>query len=204
MTYQEEKKAEAVKIKELNQKLIEVLKILKIGGIETSKEYLRIKSENIYFNSSASNKWIINVSGNYPRNVKNEYITVYEKTLNGRVNYDWQPDWTWKELRPQSINISSEKTAEQIAKDINRRFLPDYNKRLTLVNEKIQEEKNYQYQSEASLDYIIGRKPTEDEAQRKEVSFYHITGNLGKIEARGNNINIEISDLTKETAKENF
>ena len=48
----------------------------------------------------------------------------------------------YKETRV-SINVSAEKTAEQIAKDITRRILPEYLRQLAAINESIAKTENY-------------------------------------------------------------
>lgn len=73
------------------------------------------------------------ISGITPRGKDRQYVRVYEQ----RTDANGNAIGGWDEFTFSSITVSAKKTAEQIANDIIRRFLPDYLKALRLVKERI-------------------------------------------------------------------
>ena len=203
--YEKEKAERQAKAAELTKKLEKVIELL---GQKVDREReadawdARASSDKIYLHASEYGKWRVNVSGVFPRDKDGRYVTVYmpvTKTRGDGSTYE-----SSKELRPSSITISSDKTAEQIAKDIKARFMPEYEKRLALVLERLQEARNYQDNCEQTLTVAIGRTLTAEEAKNREVDFYHITGHLGEIKASEKTIDLQVSDITPEQAHQIF
>jgi len=98
------------------------------------------------------NKNKIYVSGIFPRDSKNNY---YEHAIS--------------ETDYKSINISMDKTNEQIVKDINRRFMTGYREALSVVLERIANyEARYNKIKQATIKAgdIIGIKPENDDKIR--------------------------------------
>lgn len=82
-----------------------------------------------------------------------------------------------------SISCSLSKTAEQLAADIKRRFLPEYEKNLALVRERNAATENYQAGMLANLALVLGRPATDDEERDGRTSFRGIS--LGEVWGKG-------------------
>lgn len=208
MAYDAERKAEIEKCKALNAKFRLVLAELKLTEVKKEKdEYYHtanIEGENvlgeaIYLSANAYGKWRINVSGVYPRGREGEYLTVYKQVH--KIRSDGSEYSGWDEVKSESITVSSDKTPAQIARDIERRFMPAYRERLRLCIAKLNEQIDYQSESETTLEKALGRRLTPEEAKRREYSFYHESGHLGHVKASGKRIDLEISEINADQAR---
>jgi hypothetical protein len=102
-------------------------------------------------------------SGVYPRNVDGSYCDIPEYVNGSKVP-------------APSIAFSISKTPEAIAKDIQRRFLPEYIARLAKVRARIAEGNDYDTRTNATLAAILGRSPDDHERNKRAASV-----DLGKL-----------------------
>jgi hypothetical protein len=94
----------------------------------------------------------VHVSGVYPRDAKGQYIDVYN-TEPGQYGKIYGPN----------IKLSPDKTAEQIATNIKRRFIPDYAAHLAKVMERVNANNDYESTTAAVLELLKGASLTEYE-----------------------------------------
>jgi len=91
----------------------------------------------IYGSSGWAKAGQLNIFGDYPR------------TKDGRLAHS----------AAASINVSEKKTAEQISKDIARRFLPEYRATLQKAIEQIQDIDDREAKARADIDRMIAEIP---------------------------------------------
>jgi hypothetical protein len=107
-------------------------------------EHKNIKGASLIFGYDHKKKTIA-VMGSYPRGVKGE-ILLYNS------NYGTNPQQEY----PASINVSIKKTAEQIAKDIERRFMGDHDKAIKLALTRLDKQTRKQNSRETLLAELAG------------------------------------------------
>lgn len=189
LSYDEQQKIEIEKATEIRAKVVAVFKLL---GLKVNKQNevcswrVNEKAEKddvqLYVSSSKFEKWRVTISGGFPRTAKGEYIRPYK--------YD---------ERPHEITVSGEKTPEQIAKDIENRFMPRYRELLANVKKQIESADNYMYTTKKTL-RALGRSVDEAEEDSKE---FHVSfkGGYGHVKASGENVSINLTSLDVQTAK---
>jgi hypothetical protein len=128
----------------------------------------------------------IKVSGSYPHDC-HSYLSNYN-------------------LKNPSINCSQDKTPEQIAKDIQRRFLPDYLEDLQKV---IEINKNTQKQADAKYLVIktiadsLGIEPKKDHTNEYILPIWNVLSGLDKLEVSHDGTRIDLKlELTLEQTLE--
>lgn len=110
-------------------------------------------NESLHFSSGGYLlKDRIKISGNFPRARKGEYFDPY---VPGEKRHE--------------ITVSIRKTPEQIARDIERRFLPHYQELLKKVLERIARMDEYDGICARNLERVKGKKPTEEEKEKKRL-----------------------------------
>lgn len=114
------------------------------------------------------NKSSIRISSSYPRDARGQY-TAYEMEI--------------------SINVVETKTADQIAKDIQRRFLPQHRINLAVVQEKIRQSNKYMSDRLANITQIADHFGWELSGQDQETIYCPIDG-VYRIEAL-NDMNVK-------------
>ena len=139
--------------------------------------------ESLYFTSCGYPlKDRIAISGNFPRTDKGERIDPYE----------------YNEERHE-ISVSIAKTPEQIARDIERRFLPRYRELLRRVKEKVAQSNEYAVACARNLERIKGGKLTEEE---EKGYIMHLSGEIfGEIRVHGETVRIELHSVPIEAAQ---
>jgi hypothetical protein len=176
---------------ELNLKLDKAFSILGFKRKPNDeKPFERISSKyingdmSLYVSTSGYEKWKIRISGDYPRNWKNEYIRPYD----------------YNEKASDSINVSHEKTADQIAKDIERRLMPEYKIRLAKVQKLNKSSNDYQNNSIKLLEELKGFPADKYETENRKFSLHMETG-FCSIDVHGNEVSLDIHSVSGETAK---
>lgn len=84
------------------------------------------------------NKKHFHFSGQYPRTKKGEYVRPYG----------------YGETPADSINVSRDKTPEQIAKDVTRRLLPEYKTRLEKVRAQVADYDGYHESQQTAIQTV--------------------------------------------------
>lgn len=215
-TMEQEREARIEKIQALEKRLQGIVR--KLGGTvvapnepNTWNANVESKAGNEGFDLSVGNYragWDrVSVSGNYPRGPKGEWVdaSYYDQTLrNGSGG--------WVKLDDPKITISLAKTDEQIAAEIERRFLPGYRARLKLVLERIDATKKYEDSISSNLEAlrkaIIPDKGLTDWSRgRREITEYlreddEAVGNQIRLEAKAlsDSAELKISNLKIEEA----
>lgn len=189
-TFDEKIDDEKVKAAQLKLKARAVLKALGLKpGKDTDELSFQVretggagnKSVNIF--TSKYEKWRFNISGYYPRAKNGEYI---------RPN-------DYNESLP-SITVSSDKSVEQIVKDIKSRFMPSYEALLEKALAKIKSADDYEDLTLASMKAIKGKSLSEDETQRK-VLYLQGYDHISSIPVSGDSVKLELYSVPLETAK---
>ncbi len=127
------------------------------------------------------------VSGIYPRNAKGEQISV-------RKYSDGEP-------HEPVIYMAKTKNAESIAREIARRFLPDYEKRLAVVRDRV----------EADNGYLAKQQETRSRMERAGVRFYEHSPETGstsvtdrgyacKVQVNSDTVNLDLRSVPTEVA----
>lgn len=202
--YDAERAAGIEKIAAIEAKFNAVAKILKLNVTKHEPEAHPFRavlwSNTLFMEASAYGKWRINVHGQYPHYARNGgHVTVYAPVTKKR--WDGTEYASTDELHDASISISSDKTPEQIAQDIQRRFMPAYEKRLALVLERIKENDEYYQSGCETLSAVLGRKVTADEAKNRAYQFYETDGCSGNIKVSRGGVEINVDYLSIEAAK---
>ena len=184
----EEERARNEKTKSLIGRISEIL------GFTLEKEknddwsYVSINAtkgeESIHFASGSYHmKDRIRVSGDFPKTEKGERVDPYR----------------YGEKRHE-ITVSALKSAEQIAKDIERRFLPRYRELLKRAIEIVNQSNDYAGKCAENLQLIKGGAPTEEEL--KDSALRVEEGPIyGEIRVRAEEATVELRSVPVETAE---
>jgi hypothetical protein len=145
------------------------------------------------------------INGVTPRGKDRQYVRVYEQGADGSG---------WTEFRFSSISVATKRGAEAIAKEITRRFLPDYLKAVSLTLERIARDENFEVQRlanlqacAATLNEVITPPYGHNTRIEDRTEFSHYFGaNCSGIrvecKASANDVDLKIENLTVEQAKE--
>ena len=211
LEYEARREAEKAKEAEVKAKLVKVAEILKQPVAKEDKDNLYdCRVSTPFFNLSFSagyGKQRVNVRGNYPRNADGSYVGDVWYTQEEREARKAKgiPEVNYGKVECPSITISAEKDAEQIAKDIQRRFLPDYLDYRKRLQERIDDTNDYQSVTKKSLESLKkGGKLTEYEIKEKKFDGYvgkDSTGVRYEVKASREEISVELSNLSVEQAK---
>jgi hypothetical protein len=212
MDYEKQREVEHARNAEIRAKIEKAGEILKFKAEkpdENSKFDCRVYLNNeageklyIYFSAGYGNKRV-NVSGVYPRNADGSYAGDVYYTLEerakgiGQANYGQVPHPT--------ITISPDKTPEQIARDIEKRFLPDYRDYRARVQAVVDAHNDYESTTAASLLAVKGAQLTEYEARERKFSAYAVpeeySGARYEVKASQKEIDIDIHNITIDQAR---
>lgn len=165
----------------------------------------RIWTDKIWISFSASyGDKRIHVSGIYPRDCNNSYIDVYIYDKEARANEKFLKFYDYGKVQSPSITISKDKTPEQIANDITKRFMPAYNRYLELVNKKININNDYESKTRKTLELLAGRPLTEYEKKEHKLSIdgkkFQEYEARADVNASREDVTLEIHNLTPEIA----
>ncbi len=95
------------------------------------------------------------------------------------------------------------KTAEQIATEVNRRFIPAYKAYWTAAKQQADQTDTHEDNTLAALELVKGSPLDDYEKQKRELSsdMFKREGLYGKIKASGNDISMEIRYVTPQQAR---
>lgn len=129
----------------------------------------------------------LHVSGSYPKGLEGGYVRP--------TNYN--------EAANDEINVSTDKTADQIAKDITRRLLPRVEELTKRVREKVKLEKEYRGTIAENVAMLKGKPATEAETRNQSLNIHEIVGGdaYGEIKVYDNSVNIDVHGLTLKQAQ---
>lgn len=122
------------------------------------------------------------ITGSYPRTRRGEYISYG--------------------INKVEITVTNKKTAEQVVKDIERRFMPDYMVELNKVIKQVEDDNDYHDSRESMLTELKGSKLDDYEEKNGEFSISSTYGVWGTVKAYRDNVTIELRDLTVKQAKQ--
>ena len=184
--YEERIRIENEKASEIREKINKAMTILGFTEIKNDeRQFGRVHQGyekgdmKLYGSCSSYGKWRIEISCSYPRDCKGEYIRPYD----------------YNETAKDSITVSSDKSPEQIAKDIERRLMPEYKDRLAKVKEKIRHYDDYHNSTISTLTDLKGFAPDEWEIRNKSFSLRGIKG-YGTVKVSGSEASIELSYMS--------
>ena len=188
--YAREKKEEKEFYDQTRALISHVCKILKFVPIKREDDsshhvYMDAvhESESLHFVSgSYETKGRIRISGNFPRTEKGEYIDPYD----------------YREKRHE-ITVSIDKSPEQIAGDIERRFLPRYRDLLARVIERVNKTNELMRACANNIELLKGTPATDEE---KKNHAFSISGDIwGQVSVSENDARIELHSIPIEKAK---
>lgn len=213
MTYDYEKQREIERARnaEVRAKLVKVAEILKQTVIEPKEENqydCRVETDVLYLTFSAGyGKHRVSVSGKYPRSADGSYVGDIWYTVEERDARKAQgiADDSYGRVSQPSITISPDKTAEQIAKDIQRRLLPDVLDYKRRVQERIDSTNDYESTTTKALETLKGSQLTDYE--KKEHRFYGYSkknseGFRYEVKASRKEVDVELHNITVEQAEQ--
>ncbi len=162
------------------QKVADILGYEMTVPEESYNNQAELKKDNIWIhirNGGYQNQNKITISGSYPRDCHNQYNSYGSKNL--------------------AIGCSQDKTPEQIARDIQKRFLPDYMADLQKVietNKIIQESADTKYHTIKALADFLGISPKKDHNNEYSLSVWQALKGLNKLEVSydGTRINLNL------------
>lgn len=215
-----EEHAQAV---EVEARVLTALEIIKQKPEKQDQDRLKdyydftVWTENlrVHFSASYGDKRI-HISGVYPRDNKEGYITLYfsyeerEAVKNGGKFPDGLKEYGYGRIQAPEITISADATPEVIARNIAKRFMPSYNAYLARVKDVIKKNNDYNDTTEKTLEDIKGEELTPYEIETKSVSvdFEKLPGQeysaRAHVKVSREDVTIELHNMTKEVTKEIF
>ena len=210
--YDIKREAEKERDAEVRAKLVKVAEILKQPVKKEDDEYnrydCRVSTPDLFLTFSAGyGDKRVHVSGNYPKNADGGYIGDVWYTTEERETRKAKglTDTNYGKVECPRITISADKTAEQIAKDIQRRFIPDYQDYRRRVQERIDATNDYESTTAKSLETLKGSQLTDYE--KKEHKFYgyakkNSEGFRYEVKASRKEVDVELHNLTVEQAEQ--
>lgn len=180
------------------KKMADVAKLLNFKVCPRSKEeayepdvILQNGAEEFYISVAVPGSYRsdgkLYVSGKYPRFKDGQYVSIWDS---GQAGQSHGP----------KVGISYDKSAEQIAKDIERRFLLEFRDHLAKVQASIKSRNEYEDNIAQNIALILGRKPTEEEAKSGNVSI-SAGEHWGSLRVSDDSVNFEIHSIKPETAR---
>lgn len=135
---------------------------------------------------SYGHKGKFEIIGSYPRDSKGQYINPYD----------------YNESRADKINVSMTKTPEQVAKDIERRLMPEYLLRLAKIKKRIDESDNYHLSRQETIKQIAKATGFEISTHVEDGAIYFYDDGLSiDVKPRsGHKVDISIGGLSSEKA----
>lgn len=135
---------------------------------------------------SYQSKGKFEISGSYPRDAKGQYINPYE----------------YNESRADKINVAMTKTPDQIAKDIERRLMPEYLLRLAKVQERISSNDNYHSSRQETIKEIASATGFEVSTHVEDgaIYFYDDGFTIDVKPYSGKEVEIKLSGVSKDNA----
>jgi hypothetical protein len=146
---------------------------------------------SIRIETYGARKGRVEVSGNFHIGRNRQFVDVRE--------------WNGSErTKLPEISVASERGAQAIAKEIKRRFLPEYLPLLAKAIARRDESNTYEDKSRANLATLAAivnaRVPAERD--RTSTSFYHNDRAYGDIQVSGDSVTLKLSSLSVEQAKQ--
>lgn len=100
-----------------------------------------------------------------------------------------------------SINVSLERTVEAIAKDIERRFLPDYREYLGKVRERVKSDTDYRSLTESNFEKVMGRKRNDNEKNGSGAGWLGSEFDCsGEVQVNGDSVTMTLRSVTPDQA----
>jgi hypothetical protein len=124
-------------------------RVIQASDVKTFKPHAGFMSWDMV-PRKVGNKQVIHVSGNWPRGIS--------------------PHQLHPNVEAPSINISADKTHEQMAKDITRRFLPEYQRIYGLCADRVQADQVYANSIDGVLKSLIAIDPDKIQPGHRESS----------------------------------
>jgi hypothetical protein len=125
-----------------------------------------------------------------------QYVEVYEKSADGT---------RWNRCSVPSITVTVAKNPEAIAKDIVRRFLPEYLRVLALAEDKLVEDAAYEAKIAANLQrlaWATGTLLTDCDRHEARKNFtWKLHNNYHTVTASENDCSLTLDNLTIEQAE---
>jgi len=140
-----------------------------------------------------SRKGRIEVHGNFHIGRNREFIDVRE----------WNHQ-TSERCKLPEISVAGNRGPQAIAKEIKRRFLPEYLPLLQKAIEKRDAANSYEDKCRQNLTVLakIVNARVPEERDRTTTSFYHNDKAYGDIQVSGDSVTLKLSSLTMEQAKQ--
>jgi hypothetical protein len=157
-------------------------------------QYIKGPNESelaIRIETYGARKGRIEVHGNFHIGRNREFIDVRE--------------WNGSErCKLPEISVSGTRGAAAIAKEIKRRFLPEYLPLLQKAITKRDEHASYEDKTRANLTVLaaIVNAAVPTERDRSTASFYHNDKAYGDIQVSGDSVTLKLSSLTMGQAKQ--
>lgn len=178
-------------------------------------EIAKITGHSVEFNRSGVNHAVLNApftdswKNREGRKEDRFYESVSIRSENGRLNiYGWCPnakDGSRFRCEENKITVSQEKTAQQIAKDMARRFFPAYRQTLNEVVEQVKEYEVFmdnQASCVKALAGVCGVKDIRDDGRGNLTGFYLYNSLArGEVKVSGGSVTIELRGITGDQAK---
>lgn len=127
-------------------------------------------------------------------------------TISGSYPHDCHGQLSTYGLKKPSISCSDSKTPEQIARDIQKRFLPDYMEDLAKVikmNENTQQQADARYTTLKIIADFLDITPEKDHKNEYNLPIWHVLPELQKLEVSydGTIIDLQIELTLEQTLK---
>lgn len=105
------------------------------------------------------------------------------------------------DLPRPSITCAETKTEEQLISDIKRRLLPDFERGLKIVQERIKQTTDYHSARDLNLSKVMGRKLTDEEKKSGNARLPYDSGKpWGDVKSYNDSVSIELSNLSPDLA----
>lgn len=126
------------------------------------------------------------IQDNIKINIRNGgYQQVNKIHISGSYPHDCHGGINYHGLKNSAINCAATKTPEQIARDIQKRFLPDYMedmKKIINTNENVQQYADARYETIKTIADLLGVSPQQDHKNEYSIPTWNVLKGLHGLE----------------------
>jgi hypothetical protein len=182
MTYQEEQRAKRIQLEQLVLQIASFFAEWRVGSSEFYIWMTGPNGEKIYF-GNREKVGTLHIYGEYPRDKRGQDCVPYSAN------------------RP-SVNVSLSRSPEAIAKDIQRRFLPDYVALLETVRSRVEATNKHYDIVKANVELLAkAAKAKNYKPDAEGFSFYDDAKGYGDIQVSANTATLKLLSVPIETAR---
>lgn len=153
----------------------------------TCKITHKLSQKVLYVSGDGYNKPTkVNISGSLHVGECGRYVEVYQTAKDGSG---------WRKQTVPTISITIARGYDVIAKEINRRLLPEYDRILTLALTQVQKDKEYKDARQANIEALAEAAGVKS-PDGKDNLYVHFGEVYGTVEVYKDSANVKLNSLT--------